>query len=158
MTDYRGIKRAFAKLGRGVGCSLVLLLATGCANTSRPEVTPAPITQESPSMRTGKAIDAILYADSTQAELLANLKPYVEPMQSMDDVQKRLDLGICLGSGPGVMQCQVADSGLHLIFDPDKKLRLIRREARVVGGVSFPAMSITDRGFEWHGYLRWYEN
>jgi hypothetical protein len=76
----------------------------------------------------------------------------------MEDVRKRLEFGPCFGSGPGVMQCQVADTGLSLVFDPDKKLRLIRRDAHVVDGVSYPEMSITDRGFEWHGYRRWYQN
>jgi hypothetical protein len=56
------------------------------------------------------------------------------------------------------MDCGVVSSGLRLVFDPDKKLRLIRRSARVVDGVAQPEQSLTDRGFEWHGYRRWYQN
>jgi hypothetical protein len=105
-----------------------------------------------------KEIDAILYANDSREQMLAKLQPYVMPMQSMEDVQKRLEFGFCFGSGPGVMQCQIANTGLTLVFDPDKKLRLIRRSAKVVNGMTYPEMSITDRGFEWHGYQRWYEN
>jgi hypothetical protein len=136
----------------------VCILATACASTPHPDVASARVGTESPATHTAKAIDAILYTDSSRENLLAELKPYASPMQSMEDVQKRLDFLFCLGSGPGVLDCQVGNSGLSLVFDPDKKLRLMRRSARVVGGVAFPEMSITDRGFEWHGYARWYQN
>lgn len=142
---------------RAVGCSALVLLIV-CVATVSPGVTSARDQSLEPAKQTAKAIDAILYRDSTREEILANLKIYAAPMQSMEDVRKRLEFGLCFGSGPGVMQCQVADTGLSLVFDPDKKLRLIRRDARVVDGVSYPEMSITDRGFEWHGYRRWYQN
>lgn len=138
--------------------AVVCLLAAGCARTPHPDATSARPETDTPAIRTAKAIDAILYTTASRESLLAQLKPYASPMQSMEDVQTRLDFLLCFGSGPGVMDCQVGRSGLSLVFDPDKKLRLIRRDARVVGGVAFPEMSITDRGFEWHGYMRWYQN
>ena len=146
------------KLLRSLECAALALLIAGCAGTLNSGATSAQVGPVTPAMRTAKAIDAILYADYSQEERLAKLKPYAAPMQSMEDVQKRLELGLCFGSGPGVMQCQVANSGLTLVFDPDRKLRLMRREARVVGGAAYPEMSVTDRGFEWHGYQRWYQN
>jgi hypothetical protein len=146
------------KLLRFLECSALALLIAGCVSTSNPGAASARVEPDTPTMRTAKAIDAILYADYSQEERLARLKPYAAPMQSMEDVQKRLEFDLCFGSGPGVIQCQVTNSGLTLVFDPDKKLRLMRREARVVNGVAYPEMSLTDRGFKWHGYQRWYEN
>lgn len=110
------------------------------------------------NLHDAKAIDAILYGNYPREERLAKLRPYVELMQSLDDVKSRLALGICITSGPGVMDCEVVGSGLSLVFDPDKKLRLIRRRTRDIDGVVLPEESISDRGFEWHGYRRWYEN
>jgi hypothetical protein len=137
--------------------SLALLIA-GWAAAFSPAPVSAQASSDSAATLTGKAIDAILYTNASQEQQLTELKPYVAPMQSISDVQKKLEFGLCFGSGPGVMQCKVANSGLVLVFDPDKKLRLIRRSAKVVDGVTYPEMSITDRGFEWHGYRRWYEN
>lgn len=111
-----------------------------------------------PQLRDAKAIDAILYSSESREDRLTKLKPYAEPMRSLDEIKSRLALDGCITSGPGVMDCGVVGSGLRLVFDPDKKLRLIRRRARVVDGVAQPEQSITDRGFEWHGYRRWYEN
>lgn len=88
----------------------VCILAAGCASTTHPNAASARATAESPATRAATAIDAILYTDSSREDLLAKLKPYASPMQSMEDVQSRLDF------------------------------------------------SITDRGFEWHGYARWYQN
>ncbi len=132
-------------------------IANGSTMPGPPD-THVPTEQEVHSPRIGEEIDAILYADVTPAERLARLRPYAEPMQSMDEVAQKLDVTLCFGSGPGVFQCHVAHSGLVLVFDPDKKLRVMRREARQVHGVHFPEMSLADRGFEWHGYRRWYPN
>ncbi|GLQ98168.1 hypothetical protein [Dyella mobilis] len=139
-------------------CSALAILFAGLTVTLNPSVASGQQQSNTSTDRTAKEIDAIIYASSTRDEILAKLKPYAAPMQTMEDVRKKLDLGFCFGSGPGVMQCQVANTGLSLVFDPDKKLRLIRRDAQVVNGVSYPEMSITDRGFEWHGYRRLYEN
>jgi len=146
------------KLLRSLECSALALLIAGCASTMSPGAASTRVEPDTQAMHAAKAIDAILYADYSQQERLAKLKPYAALMQSMEDVKKRLEFGFCFGSGPGVMQCKVANSGLSLVFDPDKKLRLMRRDARVVGGVAYPEMSLTDRGFEWHGYRRWYQN
>jgi hypothetical protein len=143
---------------RSFECFALVLLISGCVGILNCGTASAQVAPDTPAMRTAKAIDAILYANFSQEERLARLKPYAAPMESMEDVQKRLEFGLCFGSGPGVMQCQVANSGLTLVFDPDKKLRLMRRKARVVNGVAYPEMSITDRGFKWNGYQRWYEN
>lgn len=119
---------------------------------------PSLVCAAEPNSRDAKAIDAILYGSDSREDRLVKLKPYVEPMQSLDDVKSRLALDGCVTGGPGVMDCGVVSSGLRLVFDPDKKLRLIRRSDRVVDGVAQPEQSITDRGFEWHSYRRWYEN
>lgn len=145
-------------LARSLRCTTLTLLVTSSLVALNPGVAAAQGGPNEVAKHTSKAIDAILYADSSREEILAKLKPYIAPMQSMEEIRKELELGLCFGSGPGVMQCQVANSGLTLVFDPDKKLRLIRRSARVVNGVTYPEMSITDRGFEWHGYQRWYES
>lgn len=110
------------------------------------------------NLRDAKAIDAILYGSGSREDRLAKLKPYVEPMQPLEEVKGRLALDRCITTGPGVMDCGVISSGLRLVFDPDKKLRLIRRSARVVEGVAQPEQSLTDPGFEWHGYRRWYKD
>lgn len=146
------------KFSRFLELSVLALLIGGCANTSNLGTTSGQAESNTSSMDSAKAIDLILYSNSSREALLAKLQPYVTPMESMDDVKKKLELGFCFGSGPGVQSCDVFRSGLSLVFDPDKKLRLIRRNARVVDGVSYPEMSITDRGFEWHGYQRWYAN
>lgn len=119
---------------------------------------PGAVCAAEPNLRDAKAIDAILYGSDSREDRLAKLKPYAEPMQSLDEVKGRLALDGCVTSGPGVVDCGVVGSGLRLVFDPDKKLRLIRRSARVVDGVAQQEQSITDRGFEWQGYRRWYEN
>lgn len=158
---------------RGVFVGLVLL-ATGIAATATAQDgaatnhgyefnfaesrCPAAVCATAENLRDAKAIDAILYGNYSREDRLARLKPYAEPMQSLDDVKSRVALDNCVTSGPGVMDCGVVSSGLSLVFDPDKKLRLIRRRARVIDGVAQPEQSITDRGFEWHGYRRWYEN
>ena len=54
------------------------------------------------------------------------------------------------------MDYQVADCGLALVVDPDKKIRILRRTEKSIGGKSYPAMSISDPRFSWHGYSRWY--
>jgi hypothetical protein len=136
----------------------VCLLAAGCASTQHSKATSPHADTDSPAARAAKAIDAILYKNAPREQLLAELKPYASPMESKDEVEKKLAFQFCLGSGPGVLDCRVSDSGLSLVFDPDQKLRLIRRSARVVGGVDYPEMSLTDRGFEWNGYRRWYQN
>jgi hypothetical protein len=136
----------------------VCLLVAGCANTPHPGATSPHAATDTPAARTAKAIDAILYTNATREQLLAELKPYVSPMESKAEVEGKLALQYCVGSGPGVHQCQVSDSGLSLVFDPDQKLRVIRRSARVVAGIEYPEMSLTDRGFEWNGYRRWYQN
>lgn len=144
-------------LTRAVDCSALVRLIVICAVA----LSPGTSARDQPPVsakQTAKAIDAILYGDFSREDILAKLKPYAAPMQSIEDVRKQLEFGLCFGSGPGVMQCRVAATGFSLVFDPDKKLRLIRRDARVVDGVSYPEMSITDRGFDWHGYRRWYQN
>jgi hypothetical protein len=143
---------------RSLGRLPLMLMVLGCVITLNPGAASAQVEPDTTPMITAKAIDAILYTNSSRQDLLVKLKPYAAPMQSIDDVKKRLKFGFCFGSGPGVMQCQVADSGLTLVFDPEKKLRLMRRSARTVGGVAYPDMSITDQGFEWHGYRLWYPN
>lgn len=158
---------------RGVFAGVVVL-AMGIATTASAQVgavssngyefnfaeskCPTAVCTTAENLRDAKAIDAILYGNDSREDRLARLKPYVEPMQSLDDVKSRVALDDCVTSGPGVMDCGVAGSGLSLVFDPDKKLRLIRRRAHVIDGVAQPEQSITDRGFEWHGYRRWYEN
>jgi hypothetical protein len=119
---------------------------------------PSAVCATAENLRDAKAIDAILYGNYSREDRLARLKPYAEPMQSLDDVKRQVALDACVTSGPGVMDCGVVGSGLSLVFDPDKKLRLIRRRTRVIDGATQPEQSITDRGFEWHGYRRWYEN
>lgn len=145
-------------LARSLGRPALSFLVTSCVVVLNSSVALAQVGSNASVEPATTAIDAILYTNSSREEILAKLKPYVAPMQSMDEIRKRLELGFCFGSGPGVMQCQVTNSGLTLVFDPDKKLRVIRRSARVVNGVAYPEVSITDRGFEWHGYQRWYEN
>ena len=138
--------------------AVVCLLAAGCANTPHPNATSPHAVTDTPAARTAKAIDAILYRNAPREQLLAELKPYALPMESKAEVEKKLAFQYCVGSGPGVLQCQVSDSGLSLVFDPDQKLRVMRRSARVVAGIEYPEMSLTDRGFEWNGYTRWYQN
>lgn len=132
---------------------LLLLIAVAC-----PGVVMAKRGLNVAATRTAKFIDAILYSKLSNEDRLIKLQAFLEPMQSMDDVKKKLELRFCISGGPGVLDCRVANSGLTIVFDPDRKLRLIRRDARVVHGVAYAAKSITEQGFEWHGYRRWYED
>ena len=136
-------------------CAIALFIAS-VTIALIPMPASAAVVRQTAAMHTAKIIDGILYSRLSNAVRLAKLQTYVAPMQSMDDVKQRLDLSFCVGGGSGVMDCRVADSGLTIIFDPDGRLRLIRRDARVVKGVAYPAMSVTERGFDWHGYRRWY--
>lgn len=66
-----------------------------------------------------------------------------------------LELDFCLGEGPGVVDCHLS-SGLQLVADPDGLIQVIRREARVFGGVRFNEISISTNILRWNGYARGY--
>jgi hypothetical protein len=105
-----------------------------------------------------RAIDAIIYSELSREEMLGKLKPFVALMDSTDDFRRKtgIELRGGYGTGPGVLTYRVPGSGLSLVFDPDRNIRVIRRAARTVGGREYPQMSISEQGFEWKGYRRRY--
>jgi hypothetical protein len=108
---------------------------------------------------TAQAIDAIIYSDLTKEQMLERLKPLVAVMDSRADFESKTGLQLWgFGTGPGVMHYFVENCGLNLIVDPDQKIRIIRRTTKTVGGKQFSEMSISERGFSWKGYARWYPN
>lgn len=137
--------------------------AIGCAPATQPRgaTRPAATTQVAANPRaTAAAIDAIIYSDLPAAQMLDRLKPYVQLMQTEDDFLARSGLqpAFAFGSGPGVMDETFDSCGIDLVIDPDKKIRIIRRSEGTHEGKSYPAMSISERGFTWNGYARWYPN
>lgn len=92
--------------------------------------------------------------------MLAALAPYLEVGDSLKEFEKKtgLDPGFCFGSGPGVMQCIGVTDGLILVVDPKERIHLIRRAKRVVNGVEYQEMSVTDNCLEYKGYTRCYAN
>lgn len=132
----------------------------GCAVGSRaPTVlSPAPVVQVADGARAVSGIDAIIYSDLSKAQMLEKLGAYVSLMDTREDLKRKVGVAPdeCLGSGPGVMDCGVGGSGLRLVFDPDGRLRVIRRNARSIQGTKYPEISISESQLEWRGYRRWY--
>jgi hypothetical protein len=147
--------------------SLLALVAAGCADPATPATRPSASTQSSSATRpaldpamVAKEIDSIIYSDTPKDQMLEKLKPFVAIMDSKDDFTKKtgLEFGFGFGSGPGVTDYSVKDCGLSLVVDPDQKIRIIRRGETSVNGKDYPQMSISEAGFEWNGYSRWYPN
>jgi hypothetical protein len=135
-----------------------------------PSTRPSPSTQRAAATRaattqpdlkqTARAIDAILYSELSNEQMLEKLAPFVAVMDSVDDFKRKTGLAFAdgIGSGPGVMDFAVQGCGLHLVIDPDNNIRIIRRDSRTAGGRVYSQMSISDQGFTWGGYSRWYPN
>jgi hypothetical protein len=143
------------------------LVAAGCANVQHePAILNAsthstPATQSAPDRaRVAREIDSIIYSDLPKDQMLEKLKLFVSVMDAKDDFTKKtgLELGLAIGSGPGVTEYSVNECGLSLVIDPDQKIRIIRRNRNSVNGKDYAQMSISEPGFTWNGYSRWYPN
>ena len=101
-----------------------------------------------------KAIDAIIYSSAPPQQMIDKLGPFVAVMNTVSEFKNKsgLDLGICMVTGPGVMDCTVEGCGLMLVIDPNKQIRIIRRAARG----PYSELSISRGDFKWRGYRRWY--
>jgi len=89
--------------------------------------------------------------------MLARLSAFVSVGDKLEDFPAKtgIDLGFCLGGGPGVVDCHLAN-GLQLVADPDGLVRVIRRDSKVVEGKAFNEMSISTHILQWNGYARGY--
>src|SRR5262249_22789362 len=147
-------------------CLLSLLAVGGCSSATRPTAGPSS-TAHAPapsrgSLAMAQEIDSTIYSDLPKEQMLKKLEPFVAVMDSKADSKKKtglkLQAGFTSGPGGGVTDHSVEDCGLRLIVDPDQKIRIIRRVGRSIAGRDYPEMSISEPGFKWHGYARWYPN
>jgi len=144
---------------------IAAIVGAAAEPTTRPLASSQPATQPAPSTRPARdpaaiarEIDAIIYSELTKDQMLQRLKPFVALMDSKDDFRKKTGLEFegGFGSGPGVMDYSVMNCGLRLVVDPDQKIRIIRRDGKLVNGKIYPRMSISEPGFKWNNYARWY--
>jgi hypothetical protein len=121
--------------------------------------TPLPSTAwaEERASDASEQISRIIYSDLSKADMLDRLAPFVRIGDKLVDVPARTgtELGLCLESGPGVVDCRSLD-GLQLVADPEGRVQIIRRAARTIEGKAFPEMSISTGVMRWKGYARGY--
>lgn len=143
------------------GAFLLLAALAGCAHEPPPLTVPhvagseVPVVASTPGWgapptggaSSGGAIDAVIYANLSNDEMLRRLAPYVAGFGTREGFEKAHGASPCSGMGPGAAACTVPGSGLELIYDPNGVLRLMRRQARTLGGRSYAASPLTGPGF-----------
>ena len=128
----------------------VLLLVAASLNplAAWPQTKPSDVSDE---------ISRIIYSDLSKQDMLALLSEFVSVGDRLEDFPAKtgLELGFCLGGGPGVVDCHLAN-GLQLVADPDGLVQIIRRDSRTVDGKAFSEISISTHVLHWNGYARGY--
>ena len=130
----------------------ILVLLTSALASS-----PAAAWSQATPLEASEAISHIIYSDLDKTEMLDRLGAFVRIGDKLDEFPARtgIDLGFCLGGGPGVQDCHLSN-GLQLVADPDGVVQVIRRDARTVDGKAFAEMSISTHILRWKGYARGY--
>ncbi|WP_299343249.1 hypothetical protein [uncultured Pseudoxanthomonas sp.] len=135
-----------------VQCQITSVLLVAAATLSSvaawSQTTPSDVSDE---------ISRIIYSDLPKPVMLARLSTFVSVGDRLEDFPAKtgLDLGFCLGGGPGVVDCHLAN-GLQLVADPYGLVQVIRRDSRTVEGKAFREMSISTHVLHWNGYARGY--
>ena len=139
------------RVGRIISMMVIVVIASKSSLAHDDKAKPDPI-------EIARRIDDVLYSDLTKDEMLEKLKPLVAVMDSQDDFKKKtgLEFSSVSGSGPGVAHCTLSGCGLELVVDPDENIRIIRRAKKQVGGKRYRQMSVSEKGFVWNGYSRFY--
>jgi hypothetical protein len=120
-------------------------------------VWPFPAPSQTKSLTPSENISKIIYSNLSKPEMLKQLSVFVNIGDKLKEFPSKtgLEFDFCFGGGPGVVDCHLS-SGLQLVADPDGLIQIIRREAKVVGGVRFNEISISANILRWNGYVRGY--
>ena len=105
-------------------------------------------------------IDAILYSDLTNEQMLQALSPYVQLGEHVRLFVKRTGLQVIndFVCGPYPTDYCVSGCGLEFVMDDLLRIHIIRRAQKNVGSRNYPQKSISNPIMRTHGYARWYES